>query len=221
VVDRILAVLLLIPVAPVLAVLMAVVKLTSKGPAVYRQARLGYGNRVFWIYKLRTMYVDAERLTGPVWSTEQDPRVTRVGRWLRGLHLDEFPQLWNVLKGDMSLVGPRPERPEIVRQLDRLYPAYHSRLAVLPGITGLAQVQLPPDSDVAEVWRKMACDLCYIERADAWMDFRILVATGLKLLAVSPSRRRQLLALPFPEQLQTEPALAGADGATYPEFQTT
>jgi len=169
---------------PLLLVTAVLVRLTSRGPAIYAQKRVGANGRPFTIYKLRTMSHDAERETGPQWSPPGDPRITPVGRVLRILHLDELPQLWNVLRGEMNLIGPRPERPEIIRMLRRRLPDYELRLAMPPGITGLAQVQLASDTEVDDVRRKLALDLSYIERFGPWLDFRILVATGLKLFGV-------------------------------------
>src|SRR5439155_12868491 len=117
---------------------MLLVKLTSRGPALYTQTRLGRNGRPFTIYKLRTMQHRCESLTGARWSTPGDPRITPVGRFLRKTHLDELPQLWNVLRGDMALVGPRPERPEFVPQLEQAVPHYRDRLLVRPGVSGLA-----------------------------------------------------------------------------------
>lgn len=164
---------------PVILLSVLIVKLTSRGPAIYRQTRTGlYGER-FTIYKLRTMYDDCERLTGPRWSTDNDPRVTPFGRFLRATHLDELPQLWNVIRGDMSLVGPRPERPEFICQLEKIFPRYGERLTVLPGVTGLAQINLPPDTDHESVRRKLVYDLYYVENAGPWFDLRIMACTAL------------------------------------------
>jgi hypothetical protein len=142
------------------------------------------------------MYVDCERTTGPRWSVPGDPRVTPLGRLLRRTHIDELPQLLNVLRGDMSLVGPRPERPEFVRQLEQVYLCYRDRERVLPGVTGLAQVQLPPDTSVAEVRRKLACDLYYIANRDFWLDARIVLCTATKVLGVPPHVSCRLLGIP-------------------------
>ena len=147
---------------PVIAAAALVVKLTSKGPAFYTQVRVGRGGRLFTIYKIRSMVDNCESLTGPRWSMPGDPRVTWFGWLLRTTHLDELPQLLNVLRGDMSLIGPRPERPEFLPELERELPAYAQRLAVRPGVTGLAQVQLPADTDLGSVRRKLAHDLYYV-----------------------------------------------------------
>jgi lipopolysaccharide/colanic/teichoic acid biosynthesis glycosyltransferase len=171
-------------VLPILLVTAVLVKLTSRGPVFYSQVRLGRNGRPFLIYKVRTMYHDCEGTSGARWSQPGDPRVTPLGRILRATHLDELPQLWNILRGDMSLVGPRPERPEFVPTLERAIPNYRGRLLVRPGVTGLAQVQLPPDSDIAGVRRKVAHDLYYIRHFSCWLDFRILVCTVFHVFGV-------------------------------------
>src|SRR5205823_10851019 len=156
----------------------------SRGPVFYSQTRLGRGGRPFRIYKIRTMVHNCERQSGARWCTSGDPRITPVGRFLRATHLDELPQLWNVLRGDMSLIGPRPERPEIIAALERAIPRYHDRLLVRPGLSGLAQVQLPADTDLHSVRRKLAYDLYYVEQLGAWLDLRLALATALYLLRV-------------------------------------
>ena len=184
---------------PLILTLMALVRLTSRGPALYKQVRLGLDGRPYLILKLRTMFHDCERATGPQWAKARDPRATPLGRILRATHLDELPQLWNVVQGEMSLVGPRPERPEFVRQLERVIPNYRERLQVRPGITGLAQVQLPPDEDLDSVARKVAYDVFYVERINLWLNFRILIGTALKMAGISYGCIRFLAALPRPE----------------------
>ena len=174
------------------------VKLSSPGPVLYKQSRVGRNGRRFTIYKLRTMYDCSETATGAVWATPKDPRITPVGKFLRATHLDEFPQLWNVLAGQMSLVGPRPERPEIVAYLESRIADYRERLRVRPGITGLAQVQLPPDIDLDGVRRKLICDRHYMRHLNAWLDFRILVCTALFLLGLPLSVSRRALAIVEP-----------------------
>jgi lipopolysaccharide/colanic/teichoic acid biosynthesis glycosyltransferase len=182
--DFPLAALMLLVTAPIILVAMLLVKLTSRGRAIYTQQRLGQGGRTITIYKIRTMYQDSERDTGPVWSLPGDPRVTPVGRFLRGAHLDELPQLVNILRGEMSLVGPRPERPELVAQIERALPRYRQRLTVRPGLTGLAQVRQDPDIDLFTVRRKLNFDLYYVERMSFWLDLRVLLGTVLKCSGV-------------------------------------
>jgi lipopolysaccharide/colanic/teichoic acid biosynthesis glycosyltransferase len=172
---------LLVPAAPLILVAALLVKLTSRGPVFYAQTRLGLHGQPFRIYKIRTMVVDSEK-DGACWSVPGDPRITTVGRLLRKTHLDELPQLWNVLKGDMSLVGPRPERPEFVPALELAVLRYRERMLIRPGLTGLAQVQLPPDTDLESVRRKLACDLFYVCHAGLWLDLRLLLTTAFYLV---------------------------------------
>jgi lipopolysaccharide/colanic/teichoic acid biosynthesis glycosyltransferase len=207
-VETALAVILLVVLAPLLGVLMVLVKLTSRGPALYTQERLGRHGRSYTIYKLRTMFDNCERWSGAIWSPENDPRVTPLGHWLRRLHLDELPQLWNVARGEMSLIGPRPERPVFVRQLERAIPEYRQRLQVRPGITGLAQIQLPPDSEVSAVRRKVQYDLYYIHQLGPWLDLRILLGTVLKVLGVPFSVIRWVLGLPTEGEAEAVPRSA-------------
>ncbi|MFP4058370.1 MAG: sugar transferase [Candidatus Brocadiia bacterium] len=167
---------------PVILVLAAVVKLTSRGPAFYLQERVGKDGRVFRIVKLRTMVRDAEARSGPVWATANDPRETPVGRLLRRTHLDELPQLWNVLKGDMSLIGPRPERPVFVEKFRQEIPHYTDRLAVRPGITGWAQVNYFYDQSLEDVRRKVEYDREYIRRMGWGIDLRIMWATAARMV---------------------------------------
>ena len=193
--DVALALILAILTAPVLLVVMVLVRLTSPGPVIYSQTRMGLGRRLFPIFKVRTMYHDCERLSGPQWSTDNDPRITAVGRFLRRSHLDELPQLWNVLRGEMSLVGPRPERPEFITQLEKAVPSYSDRLQVLPGVTGLAQLNHPPDVDHNSVRRKLVADLYYVAHVGLWFDFRILLGTGMYLLGLPRGTTARLLGL--------------------------
>lgn len=174
--DIALALVLLVLSLPILFLAALLVRLTSRGPAFYSQTRVGKGGRPFTIYKLRSMYVDSEA-RGAQWCKKGDPRVTPFGRFLRRSHIDELPQLWNILKGDMALIGPRPERPEFVPQLDAAIPGYKERLQVLPGVTGLAQVHLEADSDLDSVEKKLAMDLYYVKHLGFWMDLRIFLAT--------------------------------------------
>jgi exopolysaccharide biosynthesis polyprenyl glycosylphosphotransferase len=158
-----LLVMLAAPFALLLALPVALlVKLTSRGPAIYKQMRVGRWGKEFPILKFRTMHVDAEEKTGPIWATANDPRVTKVGRFLRVSRLDEIPQLWNVLRGDMSLVGPRPERKKFVDELKREIPFYSARHAVRPGITGWAQVRYQYGSNIGDARRKLEYELFYI-----------------------------------------------------------
>jgi lipopolysaccharide/colanic/teichoic acid biosynthesis glycosyltransferase len=202
---------------PVMAVLVLLVKLTSRGPAFYSQVRLGKDGRPFRIWKLRTMKVNAESGTGAVWAKPGDTRITWIGRILRKTHLDELPQLWNVLRGEMSLVGPRPERPEFVPSLEKAIPLYRERLLVRPGVTGLAQVQLPADTDLSSVRSKIAYDLFYIRTFDLWLDVRLMLSTGLHMFGVPYRTLCWMFAIPrqeaveaaYAEQLQQHDRIAG------------
>ena len=191
IVDRLTAGMLLILFAPVIALSMVAIRLTSAGPALYLQKRVGCGGKVFTIVKLRTMTVNCERNTGPRWSTPGDTRITRLGKILRTLHMDELPQLWNVLCGEMSMIGPRPERPEICKELRNFIIGYDLRHAVKPGITGFAQVHLPPDSCVQSVRNKIAYDRYYMTHRTWWLDFRVLMWTGMKLCQLKALYQRK------------------------------
>jgi lipopolysaccharide/colanic/teichoic acid biosynthesis glycosyltransferase len=195
---------LLIVTSPVILLAALLVKLTSAGPAFYSQTRVGRRGRLFSIYKLRTMIDNCESLTGPRWSIPGDPRVTWIGRILRFTHIDELPQLVNVLRGEMSLIGPRPERPEFIPELDDAIPGYRARLLLRPGVTGLAQVNLPADVDLTSVRRKLAYDLYYIQHLSPWLDFRILVCTVLYSVGVPFRISRRLLRLPNGARLEQE-----------------
>jgi lipopolysaccharide/colanic/teichoic acid biosynthesis glycosyltransferase len=202
-VDVALAAILFLPALPFMLVAFLLVRLTSNGPGIYVQMRLGAGGIPFRIFKIRTMVHNCESLTGPRWAVPGDPRVTPVGFVLRATHIDELPQLWNVLVGDMSLIGPRPERPEIAEQLVRDIPRYHDRLALKPGISGLAQVQLPPDTEVKSAADKLLLDLAYIDHFGPWLDVKILICTALKLLTVSSERYRRLLGSAVPASVDS------------------
>jgi lipopolysaccharide/colanic/teichoic acid biosynthesis glycosyltransferase len=187
-----------------------IIKLDSKGPIIYKQIRIGINRRdytkfsgwalgskkrrngdrrrinvhgkPFTLYKFRTMNVNAESDTGPIWATLDDPRVTRVGKWLRNTHLDEIPQFINILKGDMSLVGPRPERPFIVYQLSKKIMEYPKRFAIKPGIAGLAQLKNGYDFSESDVRLKIKYDLKYINNNSIFMDLKILLLTFKELI---------------------------------------
>jgi lipopolysaccharide/colanic/teichoic acid biosynthesis glycosyltransferase len=181
---------------PVVMLAALAVRLTSRGPAFYKQKRVGRDGKRFSIYKLRTMVHDCEALTGPRWTIPGDPRITPIGWLLRRTHIDELPQILNVLKGQMSLIGPRPERPEFVLELSGVIPGYDRRHAVLPGITGLAQVQLAPDTDVESVRKKLVFDLYHIDHMSFWLDARIVVATVLHMMGMSFDRLRKMRVVP-------------------------
>ena len=174
----------LIVAAPFMLLTALAVKLTSKGPMLYRQRRVGLNGRLFTVYKFRSMYVDAEAHTGAVWASKDDPRITPLGKWLRKLRLDELPQLWNVLKGDMAIVGPRPERPEFVDMLAQQIPYYRQRLAVKPGITGWAQINHKYGDTLVDSMIKLEFDLYYIKHLAPALDFYIIFHT-IKVMLLS------------------------------------
>ncbi len=175
--DVLIASWLLFPVLPLIGFLIVLIRWTSKGPGIYVQERIGKNGRPFLMYKLRSMSIDAEKHTGAVWAAEDDPRVTKLGRILRRFHLDELPQLFNVLRGEMALVGPRPERCKFVERLAVEIEGYCDRLRVLPGITGYAQLNLPPDHCIDDVRRKIALDFEYMENASLSFDCRLILGT--------------------------------------------
>jgi len=162
---------------PLLPFILLAVKLDSPGPALYRQKRVGKRNTQFYCYKFRTMRQDAEADTGATWAADDDPRITRVGKFLRASRLDEIPQLWCVLKGDMHFVGPRPERPEFVEWLSKEIPYYGVRHVVRPGITGWAQVQYKYGNTLEDAREKLQYDLFYIKNASLGLDLLILFQT--------------------------------------------
>lgn len=175
--DVTLAIAGLLLAAPIMALVAVAVRVSSPGPVLYTQQRVGKNGVPFTIYKFRSMRADAEAATGAVWSTEDDPRVTPVGRFLRRTRLDEIPQLWNVLRGDMSFVGPRPERPEFVSSLTKNIPFYGQRHAVRPGITGWAQVRHHYGASVDDAQEKLQYDLFYIKNMSFTFDLFILIET--------------------------------------------
>ena len=163
--------------APLLPFVALAVKLDSKGPVFYRQIRVGRGGKHFYCYKFRTMRQDAEADTGATWATDDDPRITKVGKFLRASRLDEIPQLWCVLRGDMHFVGPRPERPEFVEWLSKEIPYYGIRHVVRPGVTGWAQVQYKYGNTLEDAREKLQYDLFYIKNASIGLDILILLQT--------------------------------------------
>ena len=190
----------ILPIAlPVMLAGWLAIRLTSRGPGFYTQTRLGQFGRPYRILKLRTMYHQCEAASGARWSTRGDKRVTPVGRVLRKLHVDELPQLWNVLRGDMSLVGPRPERPEFVGPLSAAIPGYADRMWVRPGVTGLAQIQHPADDGLESVRVKLVYDRHYIERRGPGLDARIFLGTLLYAAQLPFPIVRTLARLPWLE----------------------
>lgn len=174
--------------APLYALVAVLIKLDSRGPVFFRQQRVGERGRIFNVIKFRTMAADAEEQTGPVWASEDDPRITRVGRLLRRFRLDEFPQIINVVKGEMSFVGPRPERPHFVAQLQEKIPFYAQRHTVKPGITGWAQVRHQYGGTVEDALEKLQYELYYIKNLSIFLDLVILMHTMQVVLAGKGSR---------------------------------
>lgn len=183
-VDATLAAILAVLTLPVVLLAMLAIRATSRGPAIYTQVRVGRGGKHFTIYKLRTMFHECESLTGPRWALPGDPRITPLGHVLRALHIDELPQLWNVLRGEMSLVGPRPERPELCEEIRKHIDGYDRRHAVKPGITGFAQVHLPPDSTMRSVREKLIFDRFYLRHRGPMLELKIFALTAVKLLGL-------------------------------------
>ena len=181
------AICLLVLLWPVILMLWLAVKATSPGSGFYTQTRVGLNGKIFKVVKLRSMCRNAELGGKFRWSNRADSRITPLGKILRKLHLDELPQLWNVACGEMSLVGPRPERPEITASLEKLIPQYHVRHSVKPGITGLAQVNLEPDLNINSTRKKQILDLRYIENANMFLDVRLIFATSLRVIGIPGS----------------------------------
>jgi sugar transferase (PEP-CTERM system associated) len=173
---------------PLMLLVALAVKVTSKGPALFRQTRVGLGGKLFTLYKFRSMATDAEALTGPVWASQDDPRVTPLGRLLRRARLDELPQFFNVLRGEMSIVGPRPERPEFVQALSEQIPYYRQRLCVKPGITGWAQINHKYADTLEDTVKKLEYDLYYIKNLSPSLDAYIIFNTLKTMLLTRGAR---------------------------------
>lgn len=196
--DLALASVLFVLTLPLMLVVAVLVRLTSPGPALYVQTRVGKGGKPFPIYKFRSMRHDCEKVGGPQWARPGDTRVTWLGRFLRASHLDELPQLLNVILGHMSLVGPRPERPEFVPGLAEVIPGYTARLLVRPGVTGLAQLRLPADTDLDSVRRKIVYDRWYVKNRSLWLDLRLISCTALKVFLLPMGHCCRLFRIPDP-----------------------
>jgi lipopolysaccharide/colanic/teichoic acid biosynthesis glycosyltransferase len=210
--DFSLALLILAVSWPIILLALVLVRLTSRGPLLYTQRRLGHNGRPFLIYKIRTMIPNSEP-NGPRWCLSGDPRVTPVGRFLRWSHFDELPQLINFLRGEMSLIGPRPERPEIVAQLEHVLPGYGQRLSVRPGLTGLAQVLSPPDTDISTVRTKLSYDRHYVHHLGPWLDIKIGLATAFHLIRLPADLIRQVFRFPCGSSGDTMPIYPWARGS--------
>ena len=175
--DTILSVVGILLVWPLMLLTALLVRLDSPGPVLFKQTRVGVDGKPFTLMKFRSMRTDAEQVSGPVWATEDDPRITRAGRFLRKSRLDELPQLFNVLGGHMSLVGPRPERPVFVEDLERQIPYYSQRHIVRPGVTGWGQINYPYGSSVEDALQKLQYDLFYVKNLSLMFDLSILFTT--------------------------------------------
>jgi exopolysaccharide biosynthesis polyprenyl glycosylphosphotransferase len=175
--DIVAAIVILLFTLPLMTAAAVAIKLDSPGPVFYRQQRIGRFGKPFTILKFRSMTADAEACGKPRWTQQQDPRITPVGRFIRASRIDELPQLANILRGEMSLVGPRPERPHFVRQLEQAIPFYRQRAYVKPGLTGWAQVNYPYGASVEDARQKLAYDLFYVKHHTIWLDLMILLST--------------------------------------------
>ena len=181
VVDIVVSASALVVLFPLLLIVGLVVRLDSRGPVIYRQERLGFRGKPFTLLKFRSMRTDAEA-AGPVWASQRDPRVTRVGRFIRATRLDELPQLWNVLKGDMALIGPRPERSHFVETLAAEIPHFRARMLVKPGLTGWAQVNFRYGASIDDARVKLSYDLYYVKHRNLRMNVRIVLGTAKVML---------------------------------------
>jgi len=180
--DIVISLLILLVSSPIIILTAIAIKIDSEGSVFFKQERLGQNGKPFNVYKFRSMIKDAEKYTGPVWSQKNDPRVTRMGKFVRKVRIDEIPQMLNVLKGEMSLVGPRPERAFFVEKLSQEIPYYKRRLKVRPGVTGWAQIKHKYDESIEDVKIKLKYDLFYIENMSLRMDFKILLRTVFVVL---------------------------------------
>lgn len=178
----------LILLSPLFLIVSILLRIDSPGPVFFKQDRVGKDGKIFNMWKFRTMRVEAELETGPVWAAQDDPRITRLGRFLRKSHIDELPQLINVFKGEMSLIGPRPERMVFVEKINGCVPHYQERLRVRPGITGLAQVRYSYGASIKDAARKLKYDILYIQRMCWMLDLRILFLTVGRVLTGEGAR---------------------------------
>ena len=188
IIDFIGSILLIILLSPLMIVVSLLIYLFYGSPIIFRQERLTRDGTVYVMYKFRSMTNNAEQSTGAVWASESDPRITPFGRILRFTRIDELPQLFNVIRGEMSLIGPRPERPEITQEIAKIIPSFKKRLAVKAGITGLAQIQTGYASSLEASKKKAAFDILYIKHRSLWLDFMIVLKTIGVMITGSGSR---------------------------------
>lgn len=167
---------------PILSLVAFWIECVSRGPVFYTQERIGKDGKIFTVYKFRTMPPDAEATTGPIWARKNDPRLIKGGKFFKDTHLDEVPQFFNVLKGNMAVVGPRPERPMLAEQFVRAIPGYNDRVKVKPGVAGLSQITYDYDKDIEDVERKVKKDLEYAEHRSLLLDMKILFNTFLVVI---------------------------------------
>jgi len=187
-VGLLLSTLMLVLLSPLILLVAIAIKLDSPGAALFSQERVGEYGKTYTLHKFRSMRADAEKESGPVWASEEDPRVTRMGKIIRKLRIDELPQLWNVFKGDMSFVGPRPERPVFVEKLKKIVPYYNERLSVKPGVTGWAQIKYPYGASEEDALQKLKYDLYYIKNMSLVMDLIVIFHTA-KIVLLSRGAR--------------------------------
>ncbi len=177
IIDVVFSLFLLILTSPIFLLVSILIKIDSKGPVIFSQERVGLGRKPYMVHKFRSMVTDAESKTGPVWAGREDDRITRVGRFIRKCRIDELPQLWNVLKGEMSFVGPRPEREHFVQKLEKIIPYYNERMSVKPGLSGWAQVCYNYGASVEDAIEKLNYELFYIKNMSTLMDIMIILRT--------------------------------------------
>lgn len=186
--DIVLSFVMMVVLLPLIVIVAVLIKIDSKGPVLFSQDRVGEGRKEYMVYKFRSMVQDAEEKTGPVWAQDKDDRITRVGKLIRKWRIDEVPQLWNVFRGEMSFVGPRPEREYFIKQLDEVIPYYGQRFTVKPGLTGWAQVCLSYGASVEDAMEKLNYDLFYIKNMSIFMDLMILLRTVKTVLTGEGAR---------------------------------
>jgi lipopolysaccharide/colanic/teichoic acid biosynthesis glycosyltransferase len=187
-VDLILSLVLLLIFLPLIIVISILIKIDSKGPVIFSQERVGEKKKIYRMHKFRSMVEDAEKISGPVWAADDDARATRVGKIIRKFRFDEIPQLWNVLKSEMSFVGPRPERPVFVKELEKIIPYFSERSSVQPGISGWAQVCYGYANSVEDAIEKLNYDLFYIKNMSILMDLMIVLRTIKIVLSARGAR---------------------------------